>query len=98
MFQRFAFIFAFTLLFADLFAQDLYDYNKVLVPILTKKCYGCHNTNKEKGGVNLENYKEKDRLISDGQLWLKVIDEIKTRAMPPKSESPLSSNDFTTLV
>ena len=86
------------LVLPELSAQELHDYNKVLVPILTKKCYGCHNTNKEKGGVNLENYKEKDRLISDGQLWLKVIDEIRTRAMPPKSESPLSSNDFTTLV
>src|SRR5687768_531720 len=79
-------------------AQELYDYNKVLIPILDKKCYGCHNTSKEKGGVNLENYKEKDRLISDGQLWLKVVDQIKTRAMPPKSEGALSEKDFTTLV
>jgi hypothetical protein len=78
--------------------QELYDYNKVLIPILSKKCYGCHNTSKEKGGVNLENFKEKDRVISEGQLWLKVIDQIKTRAMPPKSERPLSGNDFTTLV
>src|SRR3990170_7181417 len=79
-------------------AQELHDYNKVLIPILSKKCYSCHNTSKEKGGVNLENYAEKDRLISDGQLWLKVVDQIKTRAMPPKSEAPLSEKDFTTLV
>jgi hypothetical protein len=78
------------LLFAlhPLQAQELHDYNKVLIPILDRKCYGCHNTNKEKGGVNLENYKEKDRLISDGQLWLKVMEQIQTRAMPPKSEAP----------
>src|SRR6476619_2099032 len=98
MFQRLTFILVFSLLFTHLRSQDLYDYNKVLIPVLDKRCYGCHNTNKEKGGVNLENYKEKDRLISDGQLWLKVIDEIKTRAMPPKSESPLSEEDYTTLV
>jgi hypothetical protein len=78
-------------------AQELHDYNKVLKPILSKKCYGCHNTGKEKGGVNLENYKEKDRVISDGQLWLKVVEEIKTRAMPPKAERPLSETDYTTL-
>ena len=98
MFQRLAFIFVCTFPFVQLHAQDLYDYNKVLIPLLNKKCYGCHNTNKEKGGVNLENYKEKDRLISDGQLWLKVIDQIKTRAMPPKSEGPLSEKEFTTLI
>lgn len=79
-------------------AQELYDYNKILVPLLDKKCYSCHNTNKEKGGVNLENYAEKDRVISDGQLWLKVVDQIKTRAMPPKSESPLSATDYNTLI
>lgn len=79
-------------------AQELHDYNKVLVPLLDRKCYGCHNTGKDKGGVNLENYKEKDRVISDGQLWLKVIDQIKTRSMPPKSEGPLSEKDYTTLM
>ncbi|MBL7700159.1 MAG: DUF1592 domain-containing protein [Chitinophagaceae bacterium] len=83
---------------AQVVAQELHDYNKVLIPILSKKCYPCHNTNKEKGGVNLENYAEKDRLISDGELWLKVVHQIKTREMPPKSEGPLSMHDYTTLV
>jgi hypothetical protein len=96
--KRLAILFLFALKLPELYAQDLYDYNKVLIPLLDKRCYGCHNTNKEKGGVNLENYKEKDRLISDGQLWLKVVEQIKTRAMPPKSEGPLSEKDFTTLV
>jgi hypothetical protein len=79
-------------------AQELYDYNKVLIPILDKRCYNCHNTGKTKGGVNLENYKEKDRLVKDGELWLKVVDQIKTRAMPPKSEGHLSEKEYTTLV
>lgn len=98
MLKRLAFILVFAIQLLHSRAQELFDYNKVLIPILDKKCYGCHNTNKEKGGVNLENYKEKDRLISDGQLWLKVVDQIKTRAMPPKSEGALSEKDFTTLV
>jgi len=96
--KRLAIILVFALKLLELRAQDLYDYNKVLIPLLDKRCYGCHNTNKEKGGVNLENYKEKDRLISDGQLWLKVVEQLKTRAMPPKSEGPLSEKEFTTLV
>lgn len=98
MFKRLAYLLVFTLQFIHSQAQEQYDYNKVLIPLLNKKCYGCHNTNKEKGGVNLENYKEKDRLISDGQLWLKVVDQIKTRAMPPTAEGALSEKDFTTLV
>src|SRR5690349_6673976 len=98
MFPRLAIISVFALLTVSVHAQDLYDYNKVLIPILNKKCYGCHNTNKEKGGVNLENYKEKDRLISDGELWLKVMDQIRTKAMPPKTEPQLSEREYTTLL
>ena len=84
--------------FVALLAQELHDYNKVLIPLLDKNCYGCHNTGKTKGGVNLENYEEKDRLIKDGQLWLKVVEQVRTRAMPPKSEGTLSENEYTTLV
>jgi hypothetical protein len=84
--------------FVRIQAQELHDYDKVLKPLLDKRCYGCHNTGKDKGGVNLENYQEKDRVISDGQLWLKVVDQIKTRAMPPKAEGVLSEKEYTTLV
>jgi hypothetical protein len=59
MLKRLTILLVFAFKFLELSAQDLYDYNKVLIPLLDKRCYGCHNTNKEKGGVNLENYKEK---------------------------------------
>lgn len=95
---RFAVLFFLSLSVLKTWAQELHDYNKVLIPILDRKCYGCHNTNKEKGGVNLENYKEKDRVISDGELWLKVMDQIKTRAMPPKTEPQLTASEYTTLM
>lgn len=95
---RIAILFLFIVLCVRIQAQELHDYNKVLIPLLDKKCYGCHNTGKDKGGVNLENYKEKDRVVSDGQLWLKVVDQIKTRAMPPKAEGVLSEKEYTTLV
>ena len=63
-------------------------------PLLAKKCFECHNTGNPKGGVNLDNYKEQARVIKDGQLWLKVLDQIKNRQMPPKGEPPLSEADY----
>ncbi|MBA4055319.1 MAG: hypothetical protein C0490_11455, partial [Marivirga sp.] len=66
--------------------------------LMAKKCFECHNTGTTKGGVNLDNYKEMERVIEDGQFWLKVLDQIKTRAMPPKSEPPLSEKDYHYLV
>ncbi|MDH5249394.1 MAG: DUF1592 domain-containing protein [Cyclobacteriaceae bacterium] len=65
---------------------------------MAKKCFECHNTGNTKGGVNLDNYKEIGRVIQDGKFWLKVLDQIRTRSMPPKGEPALSENDYHQLV
>ncbi len=82
----------------NLFSQDSVSYELDIRPLMSTKCFECHNTGNTKGGVNLDNYKERDRVIKDGQFWLKVLDQIKTREMPPKSERPLSENDYHKLV
>jgi hypothetical protein len=78
--------------------QPIPSYEQDIRPLLATKCFSCHNTGTTKGGVNLDNYKELGRVIEDGAFWLKVVDQIKTRAMPPKSEPPLSLGDYTNLV
>lgn len=83
---------------ADAFSQSVVRYETDVRPLLSKKCFECHNTGTTKGGVNLDNYKEQARVIEDGQFWLKVLDQIKTRQMPPKGEAPLSPDQYNTLV
>lgn len=80
------------------FGQDTVSYERDIRPLLSKKCFECHNTGNPKGGVNLDNYKEQERVIKDGQLWLKVLDQIKTREMPPKSEPRLTDGEYNHLV
>src|SRR3990170_1396110 len=80
------------------FSQDSISYERDIRPLMSKKCFECHNTGNTKGGVNLDNYKEEARVIKDGQLWLKFLDQIKTRQMPPKGEPPLSKADYNHLV
>ncbi|MGC1243416.1 MAG: DUF1592 domain-containing protein [Chryseosolibacter sp.] len=75
-------------------SEDSVRYERDIRPLLAKKCFECHNTGNPKGGVNLDNYKEQERVVKDGQLWLKVLDQIKTRQMPPKSEGALSEEDY----
>lgn len=82
----------------SLTAEDSVRYETDVRPLLQKRCISCHNTNAPKGGVNIDNYKEQDRVIKDGQFWLKVLDQIKTGAMPPKSEPKLSEADYHGLV
>lgn len=80
------------------FSQEMTSYEKEIRPLMATKCFECHNTGTTKGGVNLDNYKEVGRVIEDGQFWLKVLEQIKTRDMPPKSEPPLSEKDYHHLV
>jgi hypothetical protein len=80
------------------YSQDAVSYETDVRPLLSVKCFECHNTNSPKGDVNLDNYKEQARVIEDGQFWLKVLDQIKTRAMPPKTEPPLSVEQYHKLV
>src|SRR5690606_1996355 len=79
-------------------AQEANLYETKLRPLLDKRCFDCHNTGNPKGGVNLDNYKEQERVIKDGQFWLKVLDQIKTRSMPPSTEPPLPEYEFQVLV
>ncbi|MEX1241771.1 MAG: DUF1592 domain-containing protein [Cyclobacteriaceae bacterium] len=90
-----ALFFAFALTKA--FSQDTISYERDIRPLMAKKCFECHNTGNTKGGVNLDNYKEEARVIKDGQLWLKVLDQLKTREMPPKGEPRLSDAENTFL-
>ncbi|MBX2840226.1 MAG: DUF1592 domain-containing protein [Flammeovirgaceae bacterium] len=77
-------------------AQDSL-FEKGLRPLLEKNCIECHNTNNVKGGVNLDNYKEEGRVIKRGRLWLKVLDQIKTRSMPPDTKPRLTDQEYDSL-
>lgn len=93
-----AFILLLCLFLTDAFSKDSVSYERDVRPLLAAKCIDCHNTGNPKGGVNIDNYKEEARVIEDGAFWLKVLDQIKTRAMPPKTEPPLSETHYRKLV
>jgi hypothetical protein len=82
----------------NVFSQEALTYEQDIRPLLSTKCFDCHNTGNPKGGVNLDNYKEQARVIEDGAFWLKVLAQIKTRAMPPKTEPPLTADHYQKLV
>ncbi|MEX2566340.1 MAG: DUF1592 domain-containing protein [Cyclobacteriaceae bacterium] len=79
-------------------AQGTLDYNKDIIPVLKQNCYSCHNVGNPKGGVNLEKYEEEGRIVKDGQLWLKVVDQIKSKEMPPSNKPSLNEADYHLLV
>ena len=79
-------------------SADSVSYETDIRPLLVKRCISCHNTNMPKANVNIDNYKEQARVIADGQFWLKILEQIKSRAMPPKAEPALSDDEYNMLV
>ena len=79
-------------------AQETLDYTSDIIPVLDKHCYSCHNTGNTKGGVNLKRYEEEGRIVKDGQLWLKVVDQIRTKEMPPSNKPGLNEEDYHVLL
>ncbi|WP_317192161.1 DUF1592 domain-containing protein [Cyclobacterium marinum] len=79
-------------------AQETLDYQSDIIPVLDKHCYSCHNTGNPKGGVNLKRYEEEGRIVKDGQFWLKVVDQIKSKEMPPSNKPELNEKDYHVLL
>lgn len=96
--KAYTWLFLFCLMVSPGLAQETLDYTTEIIPVLRENCYTCHNVGNPKGGVNLERYEEEGRIIKDGQLWLKVVDQVKTKEMPPSNKPALNENDYLVLV
>ena len=61
-----------------------------LQPLLKDHCYKCHGAEKQKGDVNLEEYKSATAIANDPEIWNKVIDVIRNGDMPPAKEPKMA--------
>ena len=52
-------------------------------PLLQKHCLRCHSGGKPKGDVNLGKFEDEPSLRRDREVWLKVVDALIERTMPP---------------
>ncbi len=52
-------------------------------PLLQQHCLRCHEGEKPKGDVNLAKFADEDSLRGDPDLWLRVVDALIDRTMPP---------------
>ena len=67
-------------------------YSRNLRPILKQHCFSCHNEPDKKGGLNLERYDFIVGIVKDGPVWVKVLDQIRSGAMPPNVKPPIPSS------
>ena len=85
-----------TVLAGDLVARaDLAgDYTREIRPLMTKKCYDCHNAEKKKGDVILDRFENLDAIKAEPELWQTVLEKVQSYEMPPKKAGELSYNEF----
>mgnify|MGYP000223639458 CR=1 FL=1 len=60
-------------------------------PIMDNNCFECHNANKQKGDLRLDNINWKMANAETVKKWKSVYTEINEGNMPPEEEEPLSN-------
>jgi len=70
------------------------DFQKQVAPLLEKYCTECHGGARKKADLALDVFKGKAAaaVMKDRELWVKVLEKLKDREMPPE-EKPQPSED-----
>ncbi len=72
------------------------NYTKEIRPLMTRKCYDCHNAEKKKGDVVLDRFENLDAIKAEPELWQTVLEKVQSYEMPPKKAGELSFSEFET--
>ena len=84
----------------SLFAQQTGEqrhYWDVVRPIFFKHCTSCHNSEDNKGGLNIESYDFIVKIKRDGERFEKIVHQISTREMPPEIRPPMTQDEIDTV-
>ncbi len=59
-------------------------FDREIWPLLRSVCYRCHNAEKTKGDIDLEQYSNPRLIANDRKTWHTVLDVLRSGDMPPK--------------
>lgn len=62
-------------------AQDAFTTR--VAPLLRKYCIECHGGDEAEAGIILDSYADQGEAVADGETWLRVLDAVEARSMPP---------------
>ncbi len=73
-------------------AQD--KFTSHLAPLFRKYCIECHGGEDAEAGVALDTYANQAEAVEDGETWLKVLDVVEARSMPPANRPQPTLEEF----
>ncbi|RKR12170.1 putative membrane protein [Maribacter vaceletii] len=62
-------------------------------PIMEANCFECHNADKQKGDIRLDNINWKVNTPEDVEKWQTILEEVSEGNMPPEEEEPLTTEE-----
>jgi len=66
---------------------------KDVLPLIQANCAACHSGEDAMGGVSFDSSKTAKDLLSNPELWDRVLVSLRNKVMPPQGSKPLSEGD-----
>ncbi|MFO0952519.1 MAG: DUF1592 domain-containing protein [Isosphaeraceae bacterium] len=70
------------------------DFQARVLPVLEKYCVDCHAKGSAEAGVVLDRYADQASALKDEKTWVRVLDAIESRLMPPPDEKQPTLDEF----
>ena len=74
------------------------DFEKAVVPVLSKSCFGCHNDRARMGNLSLQAYTDPSVALARPEVWQKVLNKLAAGEMPPRNVAPLTGAELTAVM
>ena len=62
-------------------------YQKDVLPLLQKYCYGCHGNGRRKADLALDAFKNEADILKQHEVWQKVAQNLTANEMPPRGQT-----------
>lgn len=59
------------------------DYDRDVIPVLSKHCLSCHGPRQPMGGLNLARFQDEKAAFGKKEVWKEIWRKVDTRQMPP---------------
>lgn len=69
-------------------------FHKDIQPILTQYCSDCHADGANKGGVAFDEFKSDDAILTNRNLWLNALKNLRAGLMPPEKKARPSAEEI----
>lgn len=73
-------------------------FQRVVMPLLDRYCVECHMEGLGEGGVELDRFADGAEAVKDGEVWLRTLDALEGRVMPPADRPQPTEEERAALV